>query len=197
VKAIKAAVVTVALATTSADAGISAGWFQYALDQIGKNGKDVLQVVKDEGLILSRIRADYAAFSFGAARLTEQERESDPIEVSKIQTVIEFEMCNSTEELLTGKIYKARFRYHPFPEDENSIQELMEELIEINKYLVSVAGDVRITREVDEFSYVSAHNINHSEIQDILVEFRMSTDVHHIELEATANSVCEKEATGE
>lgn len=186
-KAIKAGFVIAAMGTSSAGAAISSGWFDYAVGQLGKEGRAALQLIPEEGLILSRIRTDYVAFSFGETRLSEEEQKSEPIDVTDLETVIEFETCDPTNELLSGKIYKARFRHNP-----SDVATTMEEIIDINKFLVRVAGETRLTRETDEGSYVSVHKTRLQTVEDVFVEFRMSKGTHFIELEAIAPNVCEE-----
>ena len=74
--------------------------------------------------------------------------ESEPLDLSEFDFLIEFETCNGDNELLSGEVYKARYRYHT-----NEAQALADEIIDINEFFY------RATINVDIPDYVEIINV--------------------------------------
>jgi hypothetical protein len=173
-----------------ASAQISRGWFNYAFNKLGADGIKALSVVQEEGLILSRIRKDYAAFSFGSQRLSAVNRKSETIDVSEFGTVLEFETCAPTSDLLSGKIHKARLRHKSADADK-----LADEILDINEFFFRATNENWKIKLATKASFVGSHVIPRSidgASHRVEIEFRMMKEGHHIVLEASAPSICEK-----
>ena len=126
--------------SNTSNAAITSGWFDYALWKLGQDGKSALTAITENGLILSRIRTDYVAFTLGVDRLSEEDRKSTPIDVSEFDFVLEFETCNSTNELLSGTINLARVRHNP-----SDIDDYVDEFLDIQKFYYDIfksAGEI-------------------------------------------------------
>ena len=168
------------------NAAISSGWFDYALGKLGQNGQSSLTATTENGLILSRIRTDYAAFTLGAERLSEEDRKSTPINVSEFDFVIEFETCNSTNELLSGTINLARVRFNPVDVDE-----FIDEFLDIQKFYYDIfkkSGEIKEASSDNYiFSYLGGLG---ADLGDVSFEIKISKDDHYIELEGIAAEVC-------
>ena len=83
------------LATTAqvnAAVSISSSWLDYFIGKIGKPGSGAFEVMIEGGLILSRLKSNYAAFSFGEDRLNDDEMLSEPVDVSEFDFVAEYEV---------------------------------------------------------------------------------------------------------
>ena len=62
------------LATTAqVNAAVSSSWLDYFVGKIGKPGSGAFEVMIENGLILSRLKSDYAAFSLGEDVLNDDE----------------------------------------------------------------------------------------------------------------------------
>ena len=163
----------------------SGSWFGYALGKLGQDGQNALSVVTENGLILSRIRNDYAAFTFGETRLSNNERKSKPIDVSEFDFVIEFETCNSTNELLSGTINRVRFRHNP-----SNVDEFVDEFLDVQKFYYDIFKKSGETKEATMDRYVESYLGGTSNISNVTFEIKVSKENHYIELEATSPDVC-------
>ena len=178
----------VAIANVSqVNAGVSSGWFDYFVGGIGERGADSFRVVGDNGLILSRLKRDYAAFTFGERRLSDAERESEPLDLSEFNFVVGFEVCPNSANFFDGRVYKVNYRYHT---DESDI--LIDEILDINEFFNRVSGSVQpsiVSSTKDDLVTVYTMGVgNYSS-----VEFRvtLSKGVHYIDITATAAAVCQ------
>ena len=140
------------LISNTSSASVSLNWFDYAISYFGEDGRNALEVITEEGLILSRVKPDYAAFTLGAERLSEEDRKSSPIDVSEFDVVIEFETCNATTELLSGTIYLARVRYRPF-----DIDDFMYEFLGIQKDNYDLFKNSGEIQEASEVRYIVSY----------------------------------------
>ena len=94
------------LATTAkVNAAVSSGWLDYFVGKIGKPGSGAFEVMIENGLILSRLKSNYAAFSFGEDRLSDDERLSEPVDVSEFGFVAEYEVCGDAENFFNNTIF--------------------------------------------------------------------------------------------
>lgn len=166
-------------------AATSTNWISYAVLKIGIEGRSLLDIIREEGFILARVRPEYAAFSTSETRLTESERVSDPIDVQNLDVVMEFEMCDSSADLLSGTVYLARVRYHT-----NDSNRLASEIVESLKWLQSY-------EDLGKFSVVSSdtgikqsygRTDNNGIIEASLV---IKKNKHYIELQVFNASLCE------
>ena len=180
------------LVANFANAGVSSGWFDYAVGKIGSKGVDTLSLMTENGLILSRIKKlegskYYAAYSFGESRLSDKERKSEPLDLSEFDFLIEFETCNGNIELLSGEVYKARYRYHTAEG-----QALADEIIDINEffYRVSKKNGTILSATKEKFKTNYTLSI-WQKVQNVSFSFNLSKERHYIELEASAGSVCQ------
>ena len=174
------------LISNNSSAAITSGWFDYALGKLGQDGKIALTAITENGLILSRIRTDYAAFTLGADRLSEEDRKSTPIDVSEFDFVIEFETCNSTTELLTGTINLARVRYNP-----SDIDEFVDEFLDIQKFYYDIfkrSGEIKEASE-DRYVFTYTGGVG-ANLPNVTFDIKISKEDHYIELEGTAPDAC-------
>jgi hypothetical protein len=173
-----------------ASAHVSRGWLDYAFGKLGLDGIKSLSVVQEEGLILSRVRKDYAAFTFGTQRLSAANRKSETIDVSEYGSVLEFETCAPTNDLLSGRIHKARFRHKVSDADK-----LVDELLDINEFFFKLKGENWKLRQATKSVLAGSHSLAKSlggASHPVEVEFRLSKETHQIVLEASSPSMCEK-----
>ena len=184
-KIIKIAILFVLFISNFSLAAVGSGWFDYALGKLGQDGKNALTVVNENGLILSRIKNDYAAFTLGEKRLSDEEQESTPIDVSEFDFVIEFETCNSTNELLSGTINRIRFRQNP-----SDVDAFVDEFLDIQKYFFDIYNKSGETKEATEDNYVISYLGAVGTIQNITYKIKISKEKHHIEMEASAPDLC-------
>ena len=140
------------LISNTSIAAITSGWFDYALGKLGQDGNSALTAITENGLILSRIRTDYVAFTLGAERLNEEDRKSMPIDVSEFDFVMEFETCNSTTELLSGTINLARVRYNP-----SEVDEYVDEFLDIQKFYYDIFKSSGEIKEATEDRYIFSY----------------------------------------
>tara|TARA_B100000953_G_C17916358_1_gene389296 strand:+ start:224 stop:790 length:567 start_codon:yes stop_codon:yes gene_type:complete len=184
-KIIKIAILFILFISNISLAAVSSGWFDYALGKIGQDGRNALNVVTENGLILSRIRNDYAAFTLGEDRLSDEEQESVPIDVSEFDFVIEFETCNSTNELLSGTINRVRFRHNP-----SNVDEFVDEFLDVQKFYYDIFKKSGETKEATMDRYVESYLGGLKYISNVTFEIKVSKENHYIELEATSPDVC-------
>jgi len=184
-KTIKISILSILFISNFSIAAVGSGWFDYALGKIGQDGQNALNVVTENGLILSRIRNDYAAFTLGEDRLSDEEQESMPIDVSEFDFVIEFETCNSTNELLSGTINRVRFRQNP-----SDIDEFVDEFLDIQEYWYGIFSKSGETKEATKDRYVVSYLGGTSNISNVTFEIKISKENHYIELEGSAPGVC-------
>ena len=126
--------------------------------------------------------------TLGEKRLDDVERTSDPIDVSEFDWVLEFETCDGTSELLSGKIYVVRFRHNPRNEEE-----MIDEILDIQEFrhrnLGTRESTIEITKEKSVISYSGVDRFG----GEGSIEFRLSTKKHFIELEAIFPGLCSKQ----
>lgn len=180
----------IALVHGTASAQVSRGWFEYGFGKLGLEGSKALGVVVEEGLVLSRVRKDYAAFTTGTQRLSEANRKSDPVNVSEFGMVLEFETCNATNELLSGRISKVRFRWKATDADK-----LVDEILDINEYFFRVTRENWKVKQATKTLFVGTQSVART-LGDrqlpVAVEFRLSKDTHHIVLTGDAPGACDQ-----
>ena len=140
------------LISNTSSAAITSSWFDYALEKLEQDGNSSLTAITRNGLTLSRIRADYVAFTLGADRLNEEDRKSAPIDVSEFDFVIEFETCNSTTKLLSGTINLARVRYNP-----SDIDMYVDEFLDIQKFYYDIFKSSDEIKEATEDRYIFSY----------------------------------------
>ena len=174
------------LSASQVNAGISSGWLNYFVAKIGMPGSAGFEVMTEDGLILSRLKDDYAAFSFGETRLSEDEKISEPIDVSEFDFVVEFEVCGEEDNFFDKTIYKLNYRYHT----ENA-SNLIDEIIDINEFFNRVRGDIQpsivtSTKEKLKTSYL----LGTASIENMTFQTTFSKEKHFIEISVTADSLC-------
>ena len=170
----------------------SGDWFGYALGKIGQDGHNVLSVVTENGLILSRIRNDYAAFTMGENKLSDEERKSKPINVSEFDFVIEFWTCNSTNKLLSGSIDRVRYSYQPRDDGSyrSALEVFVDEFLHIQKYFNDSWGSNRVVTETTEDKYVITTKGSTRDIPNVLLAIQIMKEEQNIRLLANAPDVC-------
>ena len=175
------------LATTAqVNAAVSSSWLDYFVGKIGKPGSGAFEVMIENGLILSRLKSDYAAFSFGEDRLNDDEKLSEPVDVSEFGFVAEYEVCGDAENFFNNTIYKLNYRYHT-----SDAQDLVEEIIDINAFLNNVRGDTQpVIVESTETSLVTSYLLGIGSIKDVVFQSTISNENQYIEISVTADSVC-------
>ena len=174
-------------------AAISGDWFGYAIGKLGQNGHNALSVMTENGLILSRIRNDYAAFTFGETRLSNNERTSKPIDVSEFDFVIEFWTCNSTNELLSGTIDRVRYSYQPESDSSgysSSLEFFLDQFLDIQKYLNDSWGSNRNVIEATIDKYVVTTKGSTKNIPNVKIAITITKEKQNIRLRANAPDVC-------
>lgn len=168
-----------------AGAAISSGWFDSAVGKIGQEGVSALQLTISEGLILSRLRPDYAAFTFGERRLSQTERKSDPIDVSEFDFVLEYETCGGSGGVLDGRIFVARYRFQT-----DDAARLAEEILDISAFFHRIAQTSAEVVEANEDRLMTRYRLGVGKIQDVDFTFTLTRASQHITLEARAPGVC-------
>jgi len=173
-------------------AAISGDWFGYAAGKLGQDGHNALSVMTENGLILSRIRNDYAAFTFGENKLSDEEMTSKPIDVSEFDFVIEFWTCNSSNKLLSGKIDRVRYSYQPREEVNyrSELEVFVDEFIGIQKYFNDSWGSNRVVTETTEDKYVITTKGSTRNIPNVLLAMQILKDEQNIRILANAPDVC-------
>ena len=171
----------------------SGSWFGYAVSKLGQDGQNALSVVTENGLILSRIRNDYAAFTFGETKLSNNEMKSKPIDVSEFAFVIEFWTCNSTNELLSGTIDRVRYSHQPeedYVENRSSLEVFLDEFLDIQKYFIDSWGSNRVVTEATIGNYVVTTKGSTKDIPNVLLAIKIMKEEQNIRLLANAPDVC-------
>ena len=175
------------LATTAqVNAAVSSGWLDYFVGKIGNPGSGAFEVMIENGLILSRLKSNYAAFSFGEDRLNDDERLSEPVDVSEFGFVAEYEVCGDAENFFNNTIYKLNYRYHT-----SKAQNLVNEILDINAFFNRVRGDIQpVIVESTETSLVTSYLLGIGSIKDVVFQSTISNENQYIEISVTADSVC-------
>ena len=172
--------------TVQVSAGVSSGWLDYFVGKVGKPGSAAFEVMTENGLILSRLKRDYAAFSFGEERLSEEERVSEPVDVSEFYFVVEYEVCGSAENFFNDKIYKLTYRYHTT--DTNT---LVDEILDINAFFNKVRGNTQPeVIESTENKLTTSYLLGIGSINNVVFKNTLSKNVQYIDVSVTADSVC-------
>lgn len=171
-------------------AGVSSSWLDYFIGKMGKNGSAAFEVMTQEGLILSRFKSDYAAFSFGETRLNDSEKLSEPIDVSEFDFVVEYEVCGDAGNFFNNTIYKTNYLYHTDNSDD-----LIDEILDINAFFNTVRGEKQpsiVSSTEDELVTSYMLSIG-SEIRDVVFQTTISKGSQYIEITVTANSLCQND----
>jgi len=170
----------------------SGDWFNYAIGKIGQDGHNALSVVTENGLILSRIRNDYAAFTMGENKLNDEERKSKPINVSEFDFVIEFWTCNSTSKLLSGSIDRVSYSHQPKGDGnyQSALEDFVDEFLDIQKYFNDNWGSNRIVTTTTEDQYVITTKGSTRDIPNVFLAIQIMKEEQNIRLRANAPDVC-------
>jgi len=172
--------------TFQVSAGVSSGWLDYFVGKVGKPGSAAFEVMTENGLILSRLKRDYAAFSFGEERLSDEERVSEPVDVSEFYFVVEYEVCGSAENFFNDKIYKLTYRYHTTNTDT-----LVDEILDINAFFNKVRGSIQPeVVESTENKLTTSYLLGIGSIENVVFKNTLSKNVQYIDISVTADSVC-------
>tara|TARA_B100000780_G_C20960969_1_gene383580 strand:+ start:174 stop:746 length:573 start_codon:yes stop_codon:yes gene_type:complete len=175
------------LSASQVSAGISSGWVDYFVGKLGKPGSAAFEVVVENGLILSRLKNEYAAFSFGEDQLNDDEKLSEPIDVSEFSFIVEFEVCGDAKNFFNNTIYKINYRYHT-----DNTDQLIDEILDINAFLNSVRGDSQpsiLASTKDEL--VTSYLLGVRSIPNVIFQLTLSKDKQYIEVSVTAKSLCQ------
>ena len=175
------------LSASQVSAGVSSDWVDYFVGKLGKPGSAAFEVMVENGLILSRLKNEYAAFSFGEDQLNDDEKLSEPIDVSEFSFVVEFEVCGDAENFFNNTIYKTNYRYHT-----DNADQLIDEILDINAFLNSVRGDSQpsiLASTKDEL--VTSYLLGVRSIQNVVFQLTLSKDKQYIEVSVTAKSLCQ------
>jgi hypothetical protein len=173
-------------------AAISGDWFGYAIGKLGQDGHNALSVMTENGLILSRIRNDYAAFTLGENKLSDEEMKSKPIDVSEFDFVIEFWTCNSSNKLLSGTIDRVRYSYQPRDEGSyrSALESFLDEFLDIQKYFNDSWGSNRNVTESTIDKYMVTTKGSTKDIPNVLLAIKIMKEEQNIRLLANAPDVC-------
>jgi len=172
--------------TFQVSAGVSSGWLDYFVGKVGKPGSAAFEVMTENGMILSRLKRDYAAFSFGEERLSDEERVSEPVDVSEFYFVVEYEVCGSAENFFNDKIYKLTYRYHTTDTDT-----LVDEILDINAFFNKVRGNIQPeVVESTENKLTTSYLLGIGSIDNVVFKNTLSKNVQYIDISVTADSVC-------
>ena len=172
--------------TFQVSAGVSSGWLDYFVGKVGKPGSAAFEVMTENGMILSRLKRDYAAFSFGEERLSDEERVSEPVDVSEFYFVVEYEVCGSAENFFNDKIYKLTYRYHTTNTDT-----LVDEILDINAFFNKVRGNIQPeVVESTENKLTTSYLLGIGSIENVVFKNTLSKNVQYIDISVTADSVC-------
>jgi len=172
--------------TFQVSAGVSSGWLDYFVGKVGKPGSAAFEVMTENGMILSRLKRDYAAFSFGEERLSDEERVSEPVDVSEFYFVVEYEVCGSAENFFNDKIYKLTYRYHTTNTDT-----LVDEILDINAFFNKVRGSIQPeVVESTENKLTTSYLLGIGSIDNVVFKNTLSKNVQYIDISVTADSVC-------
>lgn len=174
------------LSVIQVNAGISSGWLDYFVGKIGKPGSAGFEVMTEDGLILSRLKSEYAAFSFGETRLSDDEKVSEPIDVSEFDFVVEFEVCGKENNFFDKTIYKLNYRYHT----ENA-STLIDEILDINEFLNRVRGNTQPSIVLStKKKLTTTYSLGTSSIKNMIFQTTFSQEKHFIEISVTADTLC-------
>ena len=172
--------------TFQVSAGVSSGWLDYFVGKVGKPGSAAFEVMTENGMILSRLKRDYAAFSFGEERLSDEERVSEPVDVSEFYFVVEYEVCGSAENFFNDKIYKLTYRYHTTNTDT-----LVDEILDINAFFNKVRGSIQPeVVESTENKLTTSYLLGIGSIDNVVFKNTLSKNMQYIDISVTADSVC-------
>jgi len=172
--------------TFQVSAGVSSGWLDYFVGKVGKPGSAAFEVMTENGMILSRLKRDYAAFSFGEERLSDEERVSEPVDVSEFYFVVEYEVCGSAENFFNDKIYKLTYRYHTTNTDT-----LVDEILDINAFFNKVRGSIQPeVVESTENKLTTSYLLGIGSIDNVVFKNTLSKNKQYIDISVTADSVC-------
>ena len=186
IKAVTFSAVIFLATTAQVSAGISSGWLDYFVGKIGKPGSAAFEVMTENGLILSRLKSDYAAFSFGEKRLNDDEKLSEPVDVSEFDFVVEYEVCGDAENFFNNTLYKTNYRYHT-----SDTEELVDEILDINAFFNKVRGDTQpVIVESTENNLITSYQLGIGSIKNVVFQSTLSNDRQYIEISVTADSIC-------
>lgn len=175
--------------TSQASAGISVDWLKYFTNKIGKTGADVVyEVMEENGLILSRLKNHYAAFSLGQDRLSEEERSIiSPVDVSKFDFIVGYKVCQRPGGFFDNVIYELNYHYHT-----DNAQKLMEEILEIRNYIDILLGPEKFPMESTSTAKESrtSYFVDIGSIKYLTLETVLSSRKHYIEINVIADHIC-------
>lgn len=161
----------------------SSNWFEFFAEYVMKKGKDTFEVMTLEGLILSRLTKNYAAFSFGTTRLSAANRLSEPVDVSEFNFVVGFGVCPGSDDYFDGAVYQVDFRYHTEVADT-----LIKEILDINEFINRDLVNIQpVVKSSTEDELVTIYMIG----DGAELRYTLSREKHYIELMLTVEGVCE------
>lgn len=165
--------------------GISKEWIKYFVKFGGQDAHNVLSIMKENGLILSRVDKNYAAFSMGETRLNDEEKNSR--NVDEFEFVVQFHFCGSSDKLLSGKIDRIEYS-----KNVNSAQELLEEIIDFESFSEEIGARKNMESVGENYIIYSIGSGGGLSVSGYDAEFNLKIghNIHNIFFWANLKNVC-------
>ena len=167
-------------------------WYRYLAGLIGRTGSDTLQaVVEQEGMILSRLAGNRAAFSFWSDRIPPSQRGPD-FTTGNFDFVAEIEVCDLGQGYLEGRTFKLDLKI-----EVGEVDDLISSVAALQGYFdghKSNTGERLYsppTTEALENSWRQAREVNDPNI-NITADFTLSNASQQIHLTWINETVCER-----
>lgn len=166
-------------------------WFRYLGSVIGGTGSQTLQVVEREGLILSRLAGNRAAYSFESQRIPANQRNPN-FTTSTFDFVAEYEACNVDQDFLEGTVFKLDLKFKV-----REVDDLISSIIALQAYFDGHRTPDGVyyniaTHQVSETEWLQTRVLGASD-RDVIVRFRLSNNTQQIQLQLVNEKLCEPE----
>ena len=170
-------------------------WYRYLVRLVGSTGGDTLQaVVEQEGMILSRLAGNRAAFSFRSDRIPLSQRGPE-FTTGRYDFVAEFEVCDLGQGYLEGKTFKLALKIKA---EFGKLDDLVSSITALQAYFdghKSNTGERFYslpTAEALENGWRQIREVNNP-YENITSYFTLSNASQQIHLEWINETVCEQE----
>ena len=121
--------VLIVFISTPAFSGTMRGWVESVYQQMNTPLIDTLGIYKTDGFILIGVATNYAAYSYAAKRLTEEQRADPTLVENNAGLVIRYESCAPQTGWLSGKI-----KYVSVARNVSTAKELAVEIRELLEF---------------------------------------------------------------
>jgi len=115
--------------STPAFSGTMRSWVESVYQQMNTPLIDTLGIYRTDGFILIGVAENYAAYSYAATRLTEEQRADPTLVENDADFVIRYESCSPQMGWLSGKI-----KYASVAENVSTAKELAVEIRELLEF---------------------------------------------------------------